>query len=90
MHVVHKIKISDSSDSIIEIPHGSKILSIQLQGGKPTLWFIRGNGKNEAHRIVCIPSGKETHVDIFNAEFLGTVQLAGGRVVLHYFEIRGD
>ena len=89
MPVIHKIHLSDSSDSIVEMPRGSKFLSIQAQNGIPTLWFIRGNGENEYRRIVCVPTGKNVCADIASAEFIGTVQFSGGRVVLHYFEIRG-
>lgn len=85
---VLKWKLSDSSLQYVEMPKGSTILSAQLQYGDLSLWALCDEEEtaiDKRHIAICCtgasgPEGSWAH--------LGTVQLHGGLLVAHVFEVK--
>lgn len=79
--------VSDSFE--LEMPEGAKIIALQLQNNRPTMWAIV-NQVNEAMRYCFNVYGtghpmKETwRVPSTLGEYVGTVQLQNG-LVFHWF-----
>ena len=69
------------------VPLNSKVLSIQVQDGRPTIWMLIDDSiiKNSETRIFKLfATGEEFDTEEWNV-YYGTVQL-GSRFVLHLFE----
>jgi len=68
----------------IFIPSIHKILTIQLQNGIPTLWVMVKEISNPVWmNIKVFPT--DYYFDCAGLEYIGTVQLEDGRIVLHYY-----
>lgn len=77
--------------SQIEMPRGTKILSVQDQGGLPTLWALVDPSKTPVNRMITAVSTGEYIHDTAPGPFelselyIGTVQFNG--MVWHFFDI---
>lgn len=72
----------------IEMPKGAEVLSLQVQHGSAVLWAMVNPDeriKKERRRFKWVPTGGE--VPRGGRFFVGTVQLEGGALVFHLFEI---
>lgn len=69
----------------LTMPAGAKLLSVQMQFGKPQLWAtVYENAPVEQRNIVTYGTGHSmTHEDVV---YVGTYQLLGGSAVFHVFE----
>lgn len=69
----------------LEMPRGAKVLSVQVQGGKPCLWAeVNENGFDETRYFEVRGTG---HTLIGNeGRFIGTIQLMEGALVFHIYE----
>ena len=70
----------------LDIPRGAKLLTVQLQGGIPTLWaLVEKNAPYEDTRqIILLGTGHD--IDHELGEYLGTIQTEIG-LVWHVFEV---
>jgi hypothetical protein len=83
--VIHKFPLLLVREQTIEISPGAWILSLQVQGGSPTIWaMVDPNDKKMPRDILMYATGENID-NIYNHEFLGTVQLENG-LVFHYFQ----
>ena len=75
------------SEHRLEMPLGAKVLTVAVQNGLPTLWarVPDADAPRELRRFVFVGTGNEGELRASD-EYLGTVQLAEGRLVLHIFE----
>lgn len=87
MKRIFKYPLSLCSPSL-KLPFGAEVLSVQVQHDVPCLWALVDD---EAlvfveRDIRCYGTGH--HVGVANEphRFLGTIQLEGGDLVLHFFE----
>lgn len=91
MKTIWKIKLKRDAlgGGKIEVPKGSKFLSVQSQQGEDTAWFICDPSHPlETRYILWVGTGFGINEDL-NLEYLGTTQetLSNGAVfVSHYFE----
>lgn len=72
------------------LPEGASILAVQVQGDDIALWALvaPGGRVSEKPRVFGVyPTGGEAPADAEG--YLGTVQLAGGALVFHVFEVIG-
>lgn len=73
----------------LEIPRAAKLLTVQLQGGTPTLWaLVEKNAPYEATRqVILLGTGENIKREL--GDYLGTVQSNIG-LVWHAFEVPYD
>lgn len=77
---------SDDTFAIV-LPAGARPLTVQLQDGEPKLWAIV-NPKNEDRPFTIRVAGTGHPLDSTSGHaYLGTVQMAGGSLVFHYFSV---
>lgn len=68
----------------IQMPVGSKLLCVQMQGDVICLWaLVDPDRLNWEVRIMVIGTGHEVES---NLHYIGTVQQLGGTIVWHIFE----
>lgn len=90
MKTIYKYQF-DTTDLVrLELPHGAKILHVDVQDGRPTMWaqvdtdaaieqrvfYIFGTG----HAIPDHPS--------LGIEFVATYMVMGGQLVFHMYEAK--
>jgi hypothetical protein len=72
----------------IDISHGSKFLSVQLQNGIPNLWALCPTGYTKVkRRIYAFGTGNLINLQDVGS-FIGTYQTQGGQFVWHVFADR--
>lgn len=84
---IFKYEISIKEKFDLELPSHSKILSFQLQNGKPYIWVLLDENKVLKHRyFTIVGTGHEFdyHPDIM--KYIGTIQMNQGALVWHLFE----
>lgn len=71
----------------LELPIGAKILTVQTQNDLPHIWaLVDPSAEKEIRTFRLAGTGhtiKETNLD-----YIGTVQIRGGELVFHLFEIK--
>lgn len=70
----------------ILMPHGAKVLAVQVQDRVPCIWALV-----DTRETKCVPykfrlygTGHPCESDLSN--YIGTFQMAGGKLVFHLFE----
>lgn len=69
----------DSAEVTLDMPEGARLLDVQLQDGSPVLWALvsrQGQKCSRTFNIVPDDAGR----------YIGTFQMADGRLVFHVFE----
>lgn len=86
MRVIHKYELPFPEESFeLELPEGYQILSIQVQKNRPVMWaLVDSESPPFKRRFFLLATGQA--LPQYNAPYRGTVQLAGGDLVLHLFE----
>ncbi len=76
-----------ASKTMLQLPHGADLLSVQMQFNTPVLWALVDPKKQlkETRVIAIIPTGVEFDAD--GASYIATFQTDGGRLIFHAFEI---
>lgn len=84
MKVIYKYEIPQTASTILKLPKGFEILSLQLQNNKLVLWLLQNKQVNNLvdYKVWPIVTGEE-----FKTEgiYLGTIQYNEGSFVAHYF-----
>jgi hypothetical protein len=76
----------ESGSARIFMPRGAKILSAQSRDDIVRLWAMVDPSKDLLPRhFVAVMTGQE--LDFHKLEYISTVQLHGGKVVAHVFEV---
>lgn len=86
MQTIHKQVLAIRDHQKVMVAAGSKFLSLQMQNGVPTIWYLTDpiSGPSEWWTILCFGTGHPIEVNV-RKEFLGTVQMNGGALVFHFF-----
>lgn len=83
---IYKYEVLIKDAFSIYLPIGSKILSFQIQNGKPYIWaLVDENNESKKRYFVLIGTGN--NIDEYNTEilkYIGTIQLDS--FVWHLFE----
>ena len=72
----------------VMIPKNAQVLCVQMQDSQPCLWALTDDSPKIERRfmiagtghVIDIPQGQSIH-------FIDTVQMSGGRLVWHVFEV---
>ena len=65
----------------IEMPKGSKILSVQMQYDKPCLWALVDDHTTFVEKREIILAGTGHPIEADNLKFIGTVQEMSGQLI---------
>ena len=71
----------------VEMPFGSKILTVQVQQETPCLWALVDPGLYTVRReIHIVGTGHELEISLSALKYINTFQQANGSLVWHVFE----
>lgn len=86
MRTIHKFEINIGGVTELQLPEGSRWLSVASQHEKVALWVeLDPNAPKVTHQFFSVGTGDhfpEGHI----GEFIGTVMFDNGRYVFHVFE----
>jgi 3-polyprenyl-4-hydroxybenzoate decarboxylase len=81
---IWKIELKKDRTQLVKMPEKSEIMDIQMQNGKPVMWFLTNPESKEIEvKINMYGTGWETHESASKDEYLSTVQ--DGDFVWHFF-----
>lgn len=72
------------------IPVDAKLLSVQVQQESIMLWALVDPAKQTIRRTFAIFGTDHPIPDSISVDHVGTVQMVGGRLIWHIFEIHHD
>lgn len=90
MKTVYKYKLDYmNAVDVIEMPIGAEILHIEEQRGDVCLWATVDKEEQRVKKREFLFYGTGSPIDDsrLNHEYIGTVLLMGGSLVLHFFEV---
>ena len=90
MQVIYKYLANTPSDiTILKLPIGSKILTVQKQGQHVCFWVLQPSEEvpTMTVRILKVGTGHPFD-DTREYKYIGTVQEWEGSLIWHYFEVR--
>ena len=73
-------------ETTIDMPHGAKVLSVQMQHGKPQLWALVDPGAKKYPRTFHV-HGTGHDLPDEPGQYVGTFQMNGGGLVFRVFEV---
>ena len=83
---IWKYPIPTSDGTILEMPDGAVVLTVQVQDGTPCLWALVDPAAMMLPRTFrCYGTGHP--VAVVRHEYVGTYQERGGALVFHLFEV---
>lgn len=84
MKTIFKYELPINDTAYVPMPAGAKILSAQVQNERPCIWAeVDSDAAIEMRLIIVHGTG---HPVLQHGEFIGTIQIDGGRLVFHIFE----
>lgn len=89
MLTIHKypIDLEAGADQIVSMRQGAALLDAQLQNGTVAVWaHVDDVRPIVKRRIVIVGTGGNT-TKIVGGRYIATVQLRGGFLVLHFFDM---
>jgi hypothetical protein len=85
MITIYKYQFRIADKTIVVMPQGAKILSVQIQNGVPTIWaMVVTEMKTEERVLKCYGTGHEIDTFAIQGKHLATLQVNG--FVWHIFE----
>lgn len=86
MATIWKTVLQPTDLQEIEVPEGCGILSLQEQFGQICLWYKCDPLAPKVKRTIAIVGTGHAAPENNEADYIGTVQLRNGNLVLHVFE----
>jgi hypothetical protein len=88
MQIVYKYLANIGEKTLLVLPLGAKILTVQKQGEYICFWVLQSpnHGPTEVKTILKVGTG-HTFDDANCYQYIGTVQELDGGLVWHYFEV---
>ncbi len=85
---VFKYNVPTEDMSKIEMPKFAKILSFQMQDGRPVIWaLVDDEAETEKRTFRFCGTGDPVNIRTECLIHIGTIQQLGGRLVWHLFEV---
>lgn len=85
--VIYKYPLQIEDNQVFEVPKGAIILCVQIQREEPVLYaLVDPSAETEEREFQVTGTGHEL-IDDVSRVYLGTIQLRGGDLVFHVFEI---
>ncbi len=78
---------AEIEDQFIEMPSGSKILTVQVQNAIPNLWAIVNPEHPKERRHIRIHGTGHNIRDSTRLRYISTFQIQGAGLVFHVFEV---
>ena len=78
--------VNNDGIALIEVPQGSKFLTVQIQNGSPAIWFLCDPDQPFVVRAI---QWVGTGIEVRNPDalvYIATVQQHNGTFVSHFFE----
>ena len=75
-------------DTFVNMPRGSKILSVGTQEGHMVMYALVNPDPNEIkvdRYVMVVPTDEGPYMEEFRSEFIGTVFLYNSKLVFHVF-----
>lgn len=83
---IYKYEVPITENPTINMEVGAKILSFQIQRGKPVIWaLVNPNAPTEERWFTLVGTGMDLP-EYGDLEFIGTIQMESGDLVWHLFE----
>ena len=88
MKTIHKYQVPIGDETVIvPMPHGSKILKLDIQRGVPCIWAIVDTAQAaEEYKFVWRGTGHDCE-KLTSGEYVGSVLIEGGSLVFHLFQV---
>jgi hypothetical protein len=84
MHNIYKYPFDITDEQYIEIPQDPEFLCAQVQGEQPCIWAkVDPTSESQLYRVRVIGTGHDINDD--PGEYLDTIQIQGGSLILHVF-----
>jgi len=80
MIAIWKFPITITENQIVPMPIGARILTVQVQGGKPCLWAVVDTEARQVPRLVLTMATGEDLDPAWKRVYIGTYQLPNGEV----------
>ncbi len=89
MKRVYKYPLDIQDEVIVMMPKGARVLSVQVQNGRPCLWAAVDPSETELEKRLfrIAGTGHPIYDDVVDG-FIGTIQLYDGKLVFHVFEAK--
>lgn len=89
MRTIYKFPLGVKHFTVISMPKGAEILTVQMQFGDLCLWaIVDPEAEDEDRQFYIFPTGRPLNLPEY--EYIGTVQMRGGQLVWHVFEIKSN
>ena len=87
---IHKYPLKAIDKQVVIMPLNSQILTVQMQRDQMYMWAMvtESNTDKEGHLIEIIPTGVTLN-DNVKRRYICTVQMCGGSLIWHVFEVEG-
>lgn len=87
MNTIWKFPLVIEDAVVVEMPAGSRILSVQVQRDEPCLWaVVDSTAPRVKHRILIRGTGHPLLIDMASCPFIGTFQIPSLGLVFHVFD----
>ena len=86
MKTVYKYPLEVNDEVIVMMPKGARVLSVQVQNGRPCLWAECNPDGEPVLRTFLIRGTGHPIDDEIEKEYIGTIQMCEGSIVFHVFE----
>lgn len=83
---VHKQPLKVADVQTVTMPARARILTVQVQGGTPCIWYLCNPDRPPEDRTIRI-AGTGHPIEEMIAAYISTFQLDGGALVFHAFEL---
>ena len=86
MKTIWKYPMPLEDEITFDMPKGARVLSVQVQAGKPYIWAVVDPAREREQRFFSLRGTGHPDNGAGDMRFIGTFQLAGGGLVFHLFE----
>lgn len=89
MLTIHKypIDLEAGADQIVSMRQGATLLDAQLHNGAVAVWAQVDDSRPVVKRRIAVVGTGHDASDISGGRYIATVQLRGGFLVLHFFDM---
>lgn len=86
---VWKFDVKLDDDTIVDMPQGAQVLSVQLQHGVPCVWALVDSDRPKVERRFSWRGTGHPCDGLVAKMFVGSIQMHGGSLIFHLFD-RGE
>ena len=87
MKTIYKQELTTYGQQVVNLPVDAHIIHIDTQRGYPCMWYTcYSDSEKVLRKVYCLYTGEDIPDEPM--DYLGTVLLENGELVLHYFMSR--